>query len=89
VAKLKSKPSSVLNTGNPATRTELSWAGPPWVPLGTQDHFQKLDERGCYCRGILSYRVKIGHRAQPQLAAELGQALVLYVALKPRPSKTL
>jgi hypothetical protein len=30
-----------------------------------------------FCRGVLNYRVKIGHRAQPQLAAEFRQALLL------------
>jgi hypothetical protein len=76
-------------TGKPATRANISRSGPARLALGTQDGFQKLDKRGLFRHRVLSHgRVEIGNRAQPQLATQLGQALVLQVAHQQPPAKT-
>src|SRR5215467_4417277 len=81
VAKPKSKPSSVLTVGKPATRANISRASLARITLGAQDLFEKVGKGGGLGRGALSDRgIEIRDGAEPQFAGQLGQALILQIA---------
>ena len=67
----------------------LAGPGSAGVTLGAQYFFEKVGKRGRLGGGALRDRgVEIGNGAEPQLAGQFGQALVLQVAHRTPPAKT-
>lgn len=67
----------------------LAGTSPARITFGAQDFFEKVGKRGRLGGRTLRDRgVEIGNGAEPQLAGQLGQALVLQVAHRTPPAKT-
>ena len=79
VAKLKSKPSSVLNAGKPAMRANISRARTRRASRSaSQDLFEEVGKGSRLCRRALgNSAIEIGQRSQPQLLAQFDHALML------------